>query len=60
MDAVTLAVALSLAKKKVLPQSNPEDAGAMLVVDSSGEWAKGEPISATISVNGTTLVVTSE
>lgn len=55
MDAETLAIAL----KKGLPKSNDGDAGAILVVDENGKWAKGTVISETvISVSGTTLVVT--
>ena len=58
MDAETLAVALKLAKKKVLPEAEAGDAGATLVVDNSGEWAKGTVVENAISVSGTTLVVT--
>ena len=58
MDVETLAVALKLAKSRVLPVTEAGDAGDVLVVDNNGEWTKGTPISATISVSGTTLVVT--
>lgn len=55
MDVETLAVAL----KKSLPQADSGDAGAVLVVDENGKWAKGMVIPDTvISVSGTTLVVT--
>ena len=59
MDAETLGAALALAKKTVLPAAAAQDEGAALVVGSDGEWTKGQPISATITVSDTTLVVTS-
>ena len=58
MDAETLAVSLKLAKKRVLPQVNSGDAGATLVVDNNGAWAKGEVVTSAISVSEHTLVVT--
>ena len=54
MDAETLAIAL----KKGLPKADSGDAGATLVVDENGKWAKGEVVEATISVSGKKLVIT--
>ena len=58
MDAETLGAALALSKKKVLPAATSGDAGAVLVVDSEGNWVKGESVDAAISVSGTKLVIT--
>lgn len=58
MDAVTLAAAVAIAKKTTLPAVTNADAGATLVVDSQGQWAKGEAVTATVSVSGTTLSIT--
>ena len=54
MDIETLAAA----KKIILPKATAGDAGATLVVDSNGKWAKGSVVENAISVSGTTLVVT--
>ena len=59
MDIMTVAMALGLAKRKVLPQVNSGDAGSMLVVNNEGAWVKGEPVTATISVSENTLSITS-
>lgn len=58
MDIVSIGVAVELAKKTVLPQASSGDAGSQLIVDENGKWAKGEPITAAISVSGTTLTIT--
>ena len=58
MDVETLGAALALAPKKTLPAATSGDAGATLVVDSNGKWAKGAVVDQAISVSGTTLVVT--
>lgn len=58
MDMQIIAAAVALAKKKILPAATASDAGAMLVVDSQGQWAKGEAVTATVSVSGTTLSIT--
>lgn len=59
MDIMTVAMALGLAKRTVLPQVNSGDAGSMLVVNNEGSWVKGEPVTATISVSNNTLSITS-
>ena len=56
MDVETLGVAM----KKALPKASASDAGSVLVVSNEGTWTKGEPVTATISVSGTTLSITSE
>ena len=57
MDVETLGAAVAIAKNTVLPKAAPSDAGTTMVVGQDGKWTKGQPISASITVSGTTMVV---
>jgi hypothetical protein len=58
MDVQTLGAALALAKKTVLPKATAADAGETLVVGNDGAWTKGTAVTSAVSVNGTTLTIT--
>lgn len=58
MDAVTIGAAVALAKSTILPPAEPADVGKVMVVGDDGSWAPGEVTGATITVTGTTLVIT--
>ena len=60
MDMTTLGAAVALAKKVVLPTAEAADVGKVLTVGDDGKWTAGAPISATITVSGSTLVITGE
>ena len=59
MDMQTLGAALALAKATVLPKTEAGDAGEVLIVGNDGKWTAGAVTGATITVSGTTLVITS-
>lgn len=57
MDGETLKLAVKRAKEAILPEVTPADAGAVFTVNDEGEWVKGQPIDASVSVSGTKLVI---
>ena len=57
MDSATLGAALALMKSYV-PKGEAAEAGEVLTVGPDGSWTKGEVTGATITVDGTTLTIT--
>lgn len=57
MDSTTLGAAIAM-MGKILPSVEAADAGAVLTVGNDGKWTKGAATTATISVSGTTLTIT--
>lgn len=56
MDIETLAAAKAL-MGKILPGTSAADEGKQLVVDGSGDWVAGSPVTAAIGVTGTKLTI---
>lgn len=56
MDIETLAAAKVL-MGNILPGTTAADEGKELVVDGTGKWVAGSPVSAAIGVDGTKLVI---